>query len=148
VLRYTGADGLLIGRAAQGRPWIFDEIGHYLDTGERLPEKSPAEIGAILIEHLEALHAFYGEDRGVRIARKHLGWYAKAHPGSEAFLQAVNRVEHAARQVDATRAYFDNVQRGLEPVGHAADQVTLSRRFALRRNTCFNQDHSRSRSRP
>src|SRR6056297_1931128 len=117
VLEYTQADGLLIGRAAQGRPWIFDEIRHYLETGERLPEKSPAEIGEILVEHLQALHAFYGESRGVRIARKHLGWYAKAHPGSEAFLKTVNRVEHAAPQLDATRIYFDHVQRVVQ---HAA----------------------------
>jgi len=114
VLDYTRADGLLIGRAAQGRPWIFDEIRHYLDTGEHLPEKSPAEVGAILIEHLEALHAFYGDDRGVRIARKHLGWYAKAHPGSEAFLQMVNRLDGPACQISATRDYFSQVQTGLE----------------------------------
>jgi len=113
VLDYTRADGLLIGRAAQGRPWIFDEFRHYLDTGKQLPEKSPAEVGAILIEHLEALHAFYGEDRGVRIARKHLGWYAKAHPGSEAFLRAINRIELGPIQVDATRTYFDHVQNAL-----------------------------------
>ena len=113
VLDHTGVDGLLIGRAAQGRPWIFDEIRHYLDTGERLPGKSPAEVCEILVEHLEALHAFYGEHRGVRIARKHLGWYSKAHPGSASFLRAINRVEDAALQIDATRVYFEQVQHGL-----------------------------------
>ena len=109
VLEYTQADGLLIGRAAQGRPWIFDEIRHYLETGERLPEKSPAEVGEILVEHLAALHAFYGEDRGVRIARKHLGWYARAHPGRETFLQQVNRVDDGRSQIEQTQAYFERL---------------------------------------
>jgi len=109
VLEYTQADGLLIGRAAQGRPWIFDEIRHYLETGERLPEKSPAEVGEILVEHLEALHAFYGEARGVRIARKHLGWYARAHPGRETFLQQVNRVDDGRSQIEQTQAYFERL---------------------------------------
>ena len=114
VLDHTGADGLLIGRAAQGRPWIFDEIRHFLDTGERLPEKTPAAVGAILVEHLEALHAFYGPERGVRIARKHLGWYVKAHPGREAFLRSINRVDDAAEQLDRTRAYFKDLPGVLE----------------------------------
>jgi tRNA-dihydrouridine synthase B len=109
VLDHTGADGLLIGRAAQGRPWLFEEIRYFLDTGRRLPEKSPAEVGAILGEHLEALHAFYGEDRGVRIARKHLGWYVKAHPGREVFVQQVNRLDDAAAQIARTRAYFERL---------------------------------------
>ena len=109
VLEYTQADGLLIGRAAQGRPWIFNEIRHYLETGARLPDKSPAEVGAILVEHLAALHAFYGEDRGVRIARKHLGWYARAHPGRETFLQQVNRVDDGRSQIEQTRAYFERL---------------------------------------
>jgi len=109
VLEYTQADGLLIGRAAQGRPWIFDEIRHYLETGERLPEKSPAEVGEILVEHLAALHAFYGEARGVRIARKHLGWYARAHPGRETFLQQVNRVDDGRSQIEQTQAYFERL---------------------------------------
>ncbi|MEE4330983.1 MAG: tRNA dihydrouridine synthase DusB, partial [Wenzhouxiangella sp.] len=77
VIDHTGADGLLIGRAAQGRPWIFREINHYLATGETLPEPGLEEVCAILIGHLRALHAFYGEIAGVRIARKHLGWYAR-----------------------------------------------------------------------
>jgi len=114
VLENTGADGLLIGRAAQGRPWIFEEIRHYLETGERLPEKTPAEVGAILVEHLEALHAFYGPERGVRIARKHLGWYVKAHPGREAFLQSINRVDNAAEQLDRMQAYFEQLPEMLE----------------------------------
>ncbi|MEX0914697.1 MAG: tRNA dihydrouridine synthase DusB, partial [Wenzhouxiangellaceae bacterium] len=109
VLDHTGADGLLIGRAAQGRPWVFEEIRHFLDTGQRLPEKPPAEVGAILIGHLEALHAFYGPERGVRIARKHLGWYVKAHPGRAAFLQQVNRLAHNEGQIECARGYFERV---------------------------------------
>ncbi len=109
VLDHTGADGLLIGRAAQGRPWIFEEIRHFLETGELLPEKPPAEAAAILVEHLEALHAFYGPERGVRIARKHLGWYVKAHPGREVFVQQVNRLDDAPAQIARTRAYFERL---------------------------------------
>jgi len=114
VLAHTGADGLLIGRAAQGRPWIFEEIRHYLETGKHLPAKSPAEIGTILVEHLEALHGFYGEARGVRIARKHLAWYARAHPHSEAFLSAVNRIGDARRQIERTRTHFKQLEESLD----------------------------------
>ncbi len=107
VLDYTKADGLLIGRAAQGRPWIFREIGHYLATGEYLPEPTLPEIRDILLGHLAHLHAFYGEESGVRIARKHLGWYAKDRPENRAFLAVVNRAETAAEQLCLTRNYFD-----------------------------------------
>jgi len=109
VLDHTGADGLLIGRAAQGRPWIFEEIAHYLATGRSLPEKSPAEVCAILVEHIRALHDFYGPGRGVRIARKHLAWYARAHPGADPFVRTINRVEAAAEQIERTQAHFANL---------------------------------------
>jgi tRNA-dihydrouridine synthase B len=112
VLRRTGADALMIGRAAQGRPWIFREIAHYLATGERLPPPSPGEVRDILLGHLVALHAFYGEVAGVRIARKHLGWYAKDRPQNAAFRAVVNRAESAAGQLQLTRDYFDAVGRG------------------------------------
>src|SRR5690606_3933462 len=78
VLEYTGAAGLMIGRAAQGRPWIFREIGHYLATGEYLPAPAQEEVREILLEHLRNLYAFYGELAGTRIARKHIGWYCLA----------------------------------------------------------------------
>jgi tRNA-dihydrouridine synthase B len=110
VLEVTGADALMIGRGAQGRPWIFREIAHYLATGERLPAPSPAEVGAILCEHLEQLHAFYGERQGVRIARKHLGWYAKDRPENAAFRAVVNRAERAEEQLRLTRDYFIALQ--------------------------------------
>lgn len=106
VLDATGADGLMIGRGAQGRPWIFREVAHYLATGTRLPEPAPAEVCAILVEHLEALYAFYGETMGVRIARKHLGWYAKDRPENAAFRNVAFRAESAAEQLRLTRDYF------------------------------------------
>jgi tRNA-dihydrouridine synthase B len=106
VLDYTKCDGLLIGRAAQGRPWIFGEIAHYLATGTLLAQPPAHEVGAILIEHLEALYAFYGEQAGVRIARKHLGWYAKDRAENTAFRAVVNRAESALEQLRLTRDYF------------------------------------------
>ena len=106
VLDVTGADALMIGRGAQGRPWIFREIAHYLATGELLPEPELVEVAAILLGHLEQLYAFYGEQAGVRIARKHLGWYAKDRPENAAFRQVVNRAETASEQWRLTRDYF------------------------------------------
>jgi tRNA-dihydrouridine synthase B len=106
VLDVTGADAIMIGRGAQGRPWIFREIAHYLATGELLPEPTPAEVAAILLSHLDQLYAFYGEQQGVRIARKHLGWYAKDRPENAAFRQVVNRAETATEQRRLTRDYF------------------------------------------
>lgn len=106
VLDYTGADGLYIGRAAQGRPWIFREIAHYLTTGKTLAEPTKAEQFEILADHLGQLHRFYGEQQGVRIARKHIGWYLKAQPGGEALRRQLVRVERAVEQIDALAAYF------------------------------------------
>ena len=108
VLEYTKCDGLLIGRAAQGRPWIFREIAHYLATGELLAPPAADEVCDILCGHLEHLYAFYGELAGVRIARKHLGWYAKDRPENIAFRAVVNRAETAAEQLRLTQAYFDS----------------------------------------
>jgi tRNA-dihydrouridine synthase B len=107
VLEYTKCDGLLIGRAAQGRPWIFREIAHFLATGRELAPPSAREVCAILTGHLEDLYAFYGEQQGVRIARKHLGWYAKDRIENAAFRAVVNRAESAAEQLRLTREYFD-----------------------------------------
>lgn len=93
VLDATGADAVMIGRAAQGRPWIFREIDHYLRTGKRLPAPGHAEVESILLEHLAALHAFYGPEQGVRIARKHVGWYLATLPGAQAFRADFNRLD-------------------------------------------------------
>jgi tRNA-dihydrouridine synthase B len=107
VLEYTKCDGLLIGRAAQGRPWIFREIAHFLATGHTLPSPSAQEVRDILCGHLEALYAFYGEQQGVRIARKHLGWYAKDRPENASFRAIVNRAESCIEQLRLTRDYFE-----------------------------------------
>ena len=109
VLDYTKADAVLVGRAAQGRPWIFREIAHYLATGDTLPEPSPAEVCEILLGHLRHLHEFYGELAGVRIARKHLGWYAKDRPENAAFRTVVNRAETADEQLRLTAEYFERL---------------------------------------
>jgi tRNA-dihydrouridine synthase B len=112
VLERTGADAVMIGRAAQGRPWIFGEIAHYLATGETLAPPSPAQVRAILLGHLADLYAFYGEPQGVRIARKHLGWYAKDRPENAAFRAVANRAESADEQMRLTREYFDALAAG------------------------------------
>jgi tRNA-dihydrouridine synthase B len=106
VLERTSADGLMIGRAAFGRPWIFREIAHYLATGEELAPPAPAEIEAVVREHLEGLYALYGDAQGLRVARKHLGWYTRALPGGEGFRQSVVRIEAAAPQRAAVNDYF------------------------------------------
>ena len=109
VLEYTKADAVMIGRAAQGRPWIFREINHYLQTGEILPEPTRQEVRDILLEHLENLYAFYGEYTGVRMARKHIAWYSKGQRHGGAFRQAVNRVETVAEQLQITKDFFQNL---------------------------------------
>ena len=109
MLEHTGCDALLIGRAAQGRPWIFNEIAHFLATGECLPEPSPSQVCDILLGHLDALHEFYGEAHGVRIARKHLGWYAKDRAENAAFRHVVVRAETAAEQRRLTADYFNRL---------------------------------------
>jgi tRNA-dihydrouridine synthase B len=121
VLQKTGADAVMIGRAAQGRPWIFREISHYLATGELAEPQSLQEIRDLLLGHLHALHAFYGEPQGVRIARKHLGWYAKDRPEHSeqqraGFRTVVNRAETADAQIALTRDYFDALIAGT-PIG-------------------------------
>ena len=109
VLDQTGADGVMIGRAAQGRPWIFREIEHYLATGEKLPPPVVSEIQAILLEHLEDLYGFYGTETGVRVARKHISWYTKGLSGSAAFRHQMNRQDSLAEQ----RAMVDDFFRAL-----------------------------------
>lgn len=115
VLEHTGADGIMVGRAAQGRPWIFREIEHYLATGEKLPEPPVEEIRDIMLGHLENLYQFYGEHTGVRIARKHISWYSKGQRGGAVFRDAVNRVESKQQQLAMTREFFDRLahQEGL-----------------------------------
>ncbi|CDZ95865.1 tRNA dihydrouridine synthase DusB [Pseudomonas saudiphocaensis] len=107
VLEATGADALLIGRAAQGRPWIFREIDHYLSTGELLPAPELDEIEGILLEHLDALHAFYGDVMGVRIARKHVSWYLATQPGAREYRSRFNCLENRDAQRASVRTFFE-----------------------------------------
>jgi tRNA-dihydrouridine synthase B len=106
VLAHTGADGLMIGRSAQGRPWIFREIAHFLATGQRLAPPTVAEGRAAILEHLEDHYAFHGEDVGVRTARKHLHWYTAAFAGAAEFRQRINAAATAAAQRKLVDAYF------------------------------------------
>ncbi len=106
VLADTKADAVMIGRAAQGRPWMFREIGHYLETGESLPPPEVEEIHRVLIAHLHELYEFYGEHTGVRVARKHIAWYTKGLAGSAAFRHAMNQLETSAGQLAAVDEFF------------------------------------------
>ena len=107
VLEHTRADGIMIGRAAQGQPWIFRDFEHFLATGSKLPPLGMPAIRSVLLEHLEGLYGLYGEEHGVRIARKHIVWTTRAFPGHEAFRHAVVRIESAPAQLGAIRTYFD-----------------------------------------
>ena len=112
VLAETGCDAIMIGRAAQGRPWIFREIAHYLQTGRHLAAPSYAEIHAIASRHLAELHAFYGEYQGLRISRKHLGWYVAGLPGGAEFRRAMNSIEEADLQMAALDHFFARLMDG------------------------------------
>jgi len=106
VLAGTGADGVMIGRAAQGRPWLFAEVRHYLATGELLHPPDAAAIRALVLEHLDRLHDFYGDAQGLRVARKHLAWYASNLPGADDFRRRVNRAETTTQQRQIVAAFF------------------------------------------
>ena len=110
VLQATGCDAIMIGRAAQGRPWIFREVAHFLATGQHLPAPTPQELQHWMLEHLHDHYALYGEYTGVRTARKHLGWYARALPGDAAmvaaFRERINQIEDCDAQLDCVRAFF------------------------------------------
>ena len=129
VLRRTGADALMIGRAAQGRPWIFREIAHYLATGEHLDAPLVSDVRDWLVEHLHDHYALYGEYTGVRTARKHIGWYVRGLPGGEDFRRAMNTLESCEQQLLAVNDYFDQLAashlRLPEPQAPADDALTL-----------------------
>lgn len=124
VLAQTGADALMIGRAAQGRPWIFREIAHYLQTGELLAAPKVDEVKQVLLEHLQELYEFYGEYSGCRIARKHIAWYTRGLRGSNEFRQAMYQVESTHEQAKVVNDYFDRL---LDQDNHLqyCDQVNL-----------------------
>ena len=113
VLKHTGADGIMIGRAAQGNPWIFREISYLLVTGKVLASPSLDEVRNVLINHLENLYDFYGSFMGVRIARKHIGWYCKHHPDTDLFKQRINQVESTQEQLDLVTDFFSKSTGGL-----------------------------------
>ncbi|WP_137895125.1 tRNA dihydrouridine synthase DusB [Ramlibacter sp. 2FC] len=109
VLAATGADALMVGRAAQGRPWIFREIGHFLATGELLAPPLVAELRRALLDHLQDHYRLYGEFTGVRSARKHIGWYLRELPGGEAFRTRMNALDEAGQQLQAVADYLDGL---------------------------------------
>jgi len=109
VLEYTGADGIMIGRAAQGRPWIFREIAHHLATGEELPAPLVSEIHSVLVAHLHDLYGFYGRETGVKIARKHISWYTKGLAGSAGFRHQMNQLGTCEEQLDAVNRFFEQL---------------------------------------
>ena len=130
VLRATGADAIMIGRAAQGRPWIFREVAHYLATGTQLAPPLVAEVKRLLLEHLQDHYALYGEYTGVRSARKHIGWYVKALPGGAAFRAAMNAIENGAAQLRAVGGFFDELGAGMDrmpaPAVHGEEALEAS----------------------
>ena len=112
VLALTGADGIMIGRAAHGRPWIFREFLAYLNDRQTIPAPSPAEMRAVALEHLEGLYELYGTELGVRIARKHIGWYTRGLSGGEAFRREANAITSSAEQLAAAGRFFDTTGMG------------------------------------
>jgi tRNA-dihydrouridine synthase B len=112
-LAESGADGVMIGRGAQGRPWLIGQVAHYLRTGARRPDPAPAEQRDIVLAHYDALLARYGTARGVRVARKHLGWYGRGLPKAAAFRAAVNRSEDPAEVAGLVRAHFVSALNGV-----------------------------------
>ena len=113
VLRLTNCDGLMIGRGAQGRPWIFRELGQLLNPGTKIPPLDKYELRDIMLDHLNELHRFYGESTGVRVARKHLTWYCNSLANADEFRHQVVRVESASEQISLTETYFDREDGGV-----------------------------------
>jgi tRNA-dihydrouridine synthase B len=127
VLEYTGADAIMIGRAAQGRPWIFREIEHFLATGTHLPPPPVTEIREVLIGHLHDLYAFYGYERGARVARKHIGWYTRGLKNSAMFRARMNTLDDANLQLAAVAAFFDSLLERSRELEYAdEDEVAIA----------------------
>jgi tRNA-dihydrouridine synthase B len=112
ILDDTAADGLMVGRAAQGNPWIFREIRHFLDSGRLLPPPAPGEVLAVMRRHLNSLHSSYGEAHGVRVARKHIGWYLDGQPNASTARKHLMRAGTAAEQFDILELYFESLESG------------------------------------
>lgn len=122
VLAITGADAVMIGRAAQGRPWLFREIEHFLNSGERLPPARVVEIHQLLVEHLDDLYRFYGLETGVCVARKHISWYTRGLVGSAAFRQAMNRLPTVSSQRQAVDGFFLALAERSEHLPYAVNE--------------------------
>ncbi len=116
VLAATGADAVMVGRAAQGRPWIFREIAHFLATGTHLAPPLVAEVRRLLLDHLQEHYGLYGDYSGVRTARKHIGWYVRALPGGEDFRGRMNTIEDCAEQLRAVSDYFEGLAEGMDRI--------------------------------
>ena len=122
VLQHTGADAIMVGRAAQGQPWIFREIAHFLATGEHLAPPLVSEVKRLLMEHLHDHYSLYGEFSGVRTARKHIGWYVRDLPGGEAFRHQMNALEDSAGQLAAVAEFLDRLNEHMDRIpAHAPD---------------------------
>ena len=126
VLEYTGADAVMVGRAAQGRPWIFREIAHFLETGEHLPPPDVIEIRTVLVEHLHELYAFYGKERGSRVARKHISWYTKGLKNSAIFRARMNTLEGAELQLEAVAGFFGELVERSARLEYDEQEVALA----------------------
>lgn len=126
VLAYTGADAVMVGRAAQGRPWIFREITHFLQSGEHLPPPLVSEVAHLMDQHLRAHYAFYGDYLGVRTARKHIGWYVQDLPGGEDFRQQMNRLQTCAEQLQAVAQFFAAQQELGERLQYCQESPALA----------------------
>ncbi|MCU4118443.1 tRNA dihydrouridine synthase DusB [Variovorax sp. N23] len=116
VLAATGADAVMVGRAAQGRPWIFREIAHFLATGTHLAPPLVAEVRRLLLDHLQEHYGLYGDYSGVRTARKHIGWYVRALPGGYDFRSRMNTIEDCAEQLRAVSDYFEGLAEGMDRI--------------------------------
>lgn len=128
VMRSTGADAIMIGRAAQGRPWIFREIAHYMATGTHLAPPLVGEVKRLLVEHLHDHYSLYGEFIGVRSARKHIGWYVRALPGGETFRAEMNALEDSVAQIAAVERFFDTLNEEMDRIPVDGGQVNKNGR--------------------
>ena len=126
VLAYTGADAIMVGRAAQGRPWIFREIAYFLETGEHMAGPSSADLAKLDLEHLQDHYSLYGEGVGVRSARKHIAWYLRALPGGEGFRKHINTIEDCAVQWQAVADYLDALAQQMERIPAVAAAAETS----------------------
>ncbi len=137
VLAATGADAIMVGRAAQGRPWIFREIGHFLDTGTHLAPPLVAEVRQLLLEHLQDHYRLYGDDTGVRSARKHIAWYVRALPGGEVLRQRINTLDDCSAQWQAVADYLEALGAQMERLPAYAVPAAETQESKKRQEGCI-----------